>query len=86
MLLFKTISVTTADKGNDHLMLISTGCSVTSVFHPCKMALVNTSVNVEAEWGGGLKILNLSTFGTALWRDKPILKKDNAASSMSLCF
>lgn len=53
--LFKTVSVTTADKDNVNVMLISTGCSVTSVFHPCKFALVNTSVNVEAEWGGGLK-------------------------------
>lgn len=44
-----------ADKGNVNLMLISTGCSVTSVFHPRKIALVNTSVNVEAEWEGGLK-------------------------------
>lgn len=74
---FKTVSVTTADKGNDNLMLISTGCSVTMVFYPwlSQNGSREHKCKCRGRVGRRAQIVKPSTFGTPLWRDKPIFKK-----------
>lgn len=82
---FPRLSVTTADKGNVNLMLISAGYSITAVFYAYKIALIDILANLVAPGGRGGYNLKPSRFVAPLRGDKPIKYDSVVLSKSCLC-